>query len=123
MSWARDSIGAPGRQPYCSILTAQLHVKLIPLCVETRYAQGMSTASILPATSRARRRPRVRRLAAWPAACASDPEAALRLVIGFAVAHAGLWTFILVHLQAAQDVQIDGAEALGLGLEIALGYA
>src|SRR5216684_2150280 len=80
MSWARDSIRAPGRQPYCSILTAQLHVKLIPLCVETRYAQGMSTASILPARSRARRRPRVRRLAAWLAACASDPETALRLV-------------------------------------------
>src|SRR5258708_9688540 len=115
MSWARDSIGAPGRQPYCSILTAQLHVKLIPLCVETRYAQGMSTASILPATSRARRRPRVRRLAAWLAACASDPETALRLVIGFAVAHAVLLTFILINLKAAQGVPMDVAGAFAWG--------
>src|SRR5229473_5986798 len=122
MSWARDSIGAPGRQPYCSILTAQLHVKLIPLCVETRYAQGMSTASILPATSRARRRPSIRRLAAWLAACASDPEAGPRLVIGFVAAHAVLWTFILITLKAAQDVHMDVAEAFAWGQKFQLGY-
>jgi len=35
---------------------------------------------------------KVRRLAAWLAASASDPEAGLSLVIGFAAAHAVLWT-------------------------------
>src|SRR6266487_3690627 len=82
----------------------------------------MSTASLLPAASRARRRPSIRRLAAWLAASASDPKASLWLVIGFAVAHAVLWTFILINLKAAQDVHMDVAEAFAWGQKFQLGY-
>jgi 4-amino-4-deoxy-L-arabinose transferase-like glycosyltransferase len=82
----------------------------------------MSTASILPAASRARRRPILRRLATWLAACASDPRAGLWLVIGFAAAHAVLWTLILVNLKAAQDVHMDVAEAFAWGQKFQLGY-
>ena len=82
----------------------------------------MSTASILPATARARRRPSVRRLAAWLAASASDPKAAIWLVIGFAAAHAVLWTFILISLKAAQDVHMDVAEGFAWGQKFQLGY-
>ncbi len=89
---------------------------------KTRYAQGMTTASFLPASSRARRRPTVRRLAAWLAARASDPKTGLWLVIGFAAAHAVLWTFILINLKAAQDVHMDVAEAFAWGQKFQLGY-
>src|SRR6266700_390985 len=82
----------------------------------------MSTASLLPSASLARRRPSIRRLAAWLAASASDPKASLWLVIGFAVAHAVLWTFILVNLKAAQDVHMDVAEAFAWGQKFQLGY-
>jgi 4-amino-4-deoxy-L-arabinose transferase-like glycosyltransferase len=82
----------------------------------------MSTASLLPAASRARRRPSLRRLAAWLAACAGDPKASLWLVIGFAAAHAVLWTLILVNLKAAQDVHMDVAEAFAWGQKFQLGY-
>jgi len=86
------------------------------------YAQGMSTASFLPASSRARHILSVRRLAAWLAARASDPKAGLWLVIGFAAAHAVLWTFILINLKAAQDVHMDVAEAFAWGQKFQLGY-
>src|SRR5712675_1401026 len=82
----------------------------------------MSTASFLPATSRMRRRPSIRRLAAWLAACASDPKAAPRLVIGFAAAHAVLWTLILINLKAAQDVHMDVAEAFAWGQKFQFCY-
>jgi 4-amino-4-deoxy-L-arabinose transferase-like glycosyltransferase len=82
----------------------------------------MSTASFLPATSRVRRRPTFRRLAAWLAACASDPKASLWLVIGFAAVHAVLWTVILINLKAAQDVHMDVAEAFAWGQKFQLGY-
>src|ERR1700741_274714 len=82
----------------------------------------MSTASILPAALRARRRPSIQRLAAWLAACAGDPEAGPWLVIGFAAAHAVLWTFILINLKAAQDVHMDVAEAFAWGQKFQLGY-
>src|SRR4051812_207353 len=82
----------------------------------------MSSASFLPATSRARRRTRLRRLAAWIAASASDPKAGLWLVIGFAAAHAVLWTFILINLKAAQDVHMDVAEAYAWGQKFQFGY-
>src|SRR5258705_3704319 len=82
----------------------------------------MSTASFLAASSRARRRPSIRRLAAWLAACHSDPKASLWLVIGFGVAHAVLWTFILIHLKAAQDVHMDVEEAFAWGQKFQLGY-
>src|SRR6266849_7913947 len=82
----------------------------------------MSTASFLAASSRARRRPSIRRLAAWLAACASGPKAAPRLVIGFAAAHAVLWTFILINLKAAQDVHMHVAEAFAWGQKFQLGY-
>src|ERR1700688_3834987 len=107
MSWARDSIRIPLRQPYCAVLTAHLHVKLIPLPPKTRYAEAMSTASILPAASRARRKLSVRRLAAWLVACASDPVAGPRLVISFAVAHAAGRAVILLNLEAAHGRHID----------------
>jgi 4-amino-4-deoxy-L-arabinose transferase-like glycosyltransferase len=82
----------------------------------------MSTASILPAAARARRRPKLRRLAAWLAARARNPETSLWLVISFAICHAVLWTFILINLKAAQDVHMDVAEAFAWGQKFQLGY-
>jgi 4-amino-4-deoxy-L-arabinose transferase-like glycosyltransferase len=82
----------------------------------------MSTASISPPRSRARRRPSLRRLAAWLAASAGDPKAGPWLVIGFAIAHAVLWTLILINLKAAQDVHMDVAEAFAWGQKFQLGY-
>jgi 4-amino-4-deoxy-L-arabinose transferase-like glycosyltransferase len=82
----------------------------------------MTTASSLPAASRARHILSVRRLAAWLAARASDPKAGVWLVIGFAAAHAVLWTFILINLKAAQDVHMDVAEAFAWGQKFQLGY-
>src|SRR5882762_3377195 len=82
----------------------------------------MSTASFLLAASRARGRLSIRRMAAWLAACASDPKAAPWLVIGFAAAHAVLWTLILVNLKAAQDVHMDVAEAFAWGQNFQFGY-
>src|SRR5260221_3021232 len=82
----------------------------------------MSTASFLPAAARARRRPIIRRLKAWLTACASDPRASLWLVIGFAIAHAMLWTLILINLKAAQDVHMDVAEAFAWGQKFQFGY-
>src|SRR6201997_3027680 len=82
----------------------------------------MPTASILPATSRARRRPRIRRLAALLAASASSRRAGPWLVIGFAILHAMLWTMILIQLKAAQDIHMDVAEAFAWGQKFQLGY-
>src|SRR5882724_3372609 len=84
--------------------------------------RSMSTASILPAAARAKRRLSIRRLAAWLAANASDPWAALWLVSGFAVLHAVLWTVVLVELKTGQDVHMDVAEACGWGQKFLLGY-
>jgi 4-amino-4-deoxy-L-arabinose transferase-like glycosyltransferase len=81
----------------------------------------MTAASFLPAT-RARRRPNIRRLAAWIVASASDPKASLRLVIGFAAVHAALWTLVLANLKAAQDVHMDVAEAFAWGQKFQFGY-
>jgi 4-amino-4-deoxy-L-arabinose transferase-like glycosyltransferase len=55
-------------------------------------------------------------------ASASDRKASLWLVIGFAVAHAVLWTLILINLKAAQDVHMDVAEAFAWGQKFQLGY-
>ncbi|MDO8397250.1 MAG: glycosyltransferase family 39 protein [Bradyrhizobium sp.] len=82
----------------------------------------MSTASYLPVAARARRWSTVRRLPAWLVATASDPRAGLWLVIGFAAAHAVLWTLILVNLKAAQDVHMDVAEAFAWGQKFQFGY-
>jgi 4-amino-4-deoxy-L-arabinose transferase-like glycosyltransferase len=82
----------------------------------------MTTASFLPAKTRARRRPRLQRLAAWIVASASDPKASLWLVIGFAAAHVALWTLILANLKAAQDVHMDVAEAFAWGQKFQFGY-
>src|SRR5258708_13611949 len=82
----------------------------------------MSTASFLPAASRVRSRLSIGRMAAWLAACASEPKAVPRLVIGFAAAHAVLWTLILVKLKAAQDVHMDVAEAFAWGQKFQFGY-
>src|SRR5256884_8973954 len=82
----------------------------------------MSTASLLPATSRARRRPSIRGRAGWLGGSARDPKGSLWLVIGFAVGHAVLWTFILINLKAAQDIHMDVAEAFAWGQKFQLGY-
>jgi 4-amino-4-deoxy-L-arabinose transferase-like glycosyltransferase len=82
----------------------------------------MSTASILPAKSRARRRLNIRRLAAWFAASASGRKTGPWFVIGFAAVHAMLWTLILIQLKAAQDVHTDVAEAYAWGQKFLLGY-
>jgi 4-amino-4-deoxy-L-arabinose transferase-like glycosyltransferase len=82
----------------------------------------MSTASILPATARGKRVPSLRRLGAWLASRAGDPKASLWLVIGFAAAHAVLWTLILVNLKTGQDVHMDVAEAYAWGQKFLLGY-
>src|SRR2546427_5042729 len=87
---------------------------------KTRYAERMSTASFLPASSRARRRPSIRRLAAWLAASAGDPKASLWLVLGFFLAQSGLWAFILINLKAAQDGPMDVAGAFSSGQKIQL---
>ena len=55
-------------------------------------------------------------------ASASDRKTSLWLVIGFAVAHAVLWTFILINLKAAQDVHMDVAEAFAWGQKFQFGY-
>src|ERR1700675_1115896 len=82
----------------------------------------MSGAWLLPANLYARASSRVRRLAAWLAALASDPEAGPALVIGFAATHAVLWTLILINLKAAQDIHMDVAEAYAWGQKFLLGY-
>jgi len=86
----------------------------------------MSTASILPAAARSRRKLSIRRLAAWLAACAGGPKAhptaAPWLVGGFAVLHAALWTVILVNLKTGQDIHMDVAEAFGWGQKFLWGY-
>src|ERR1700758_392292 len=82
----------------------------------------MSIASISTATTRRRRRPSVRRLAAWLAARARNPETSRWLVIGFAAAHAALWTLVLANLKAAQDVHMDVAEAFAWGQKFQFGY-
>ncbi|MEA3134910.1 MAG: hypothetical protein QOG17_2756 [Gammaproteobacteria bacterium] len=82
----------------------------------------MSTASILPAAARAKRKMSIRRLAAWLAARASDPKSALWLVTGFAALHAVLWTVVLVDLKTGQDIHMDVAEAFGWGQKFLLGY-
>ena len=82
----------------------------------------MSTASFLPAGSRGKRKRSVRRLAAWLASRAGDPEAGLWLVTGFATVHAVLWTLILINLKTGQDVHMDVAEAFGWGQKFLLGY-
>src|SRR5216683_2298162 len=84
--------------------------------------RSMSTASILPAAARSRRKLSIRRLAARLAANAGDPRAALWLVAGFAALHAVLWTVVLVDLKAGQDVHMDVAEAFGWGQKFLLGY-
>jgi len=43
-------------------------------------------------------------------------------VIGFAAAHAVLWTVILINLKAAQDVHMDVAEAFAWGQKFQFGY-
>jgi 4-amino-4-deoxy-L-arabinose transferase-like glycosyltransferase len=82
----------------------------------------MSTASLLPATSRARRRLSFRWLAAWLVLRATNPETGLWLVVSFALVHGLLWTLILIDLKAAQDVHMDVAEAFAWGQKFQLGY-
>src|SRR5436189_1149535 len=101
---------------------AFLHAKLIPLARKNRYARTMSSTSLSPAAARLRPKLSLRRLAAWVYARAVDPEAGLWLVVGFAAAHAVLWTLILINLKAAQDVHMDVAEAFAWGQQFQFGY-
>jgi 4-amino-4-deoxy-L-arabinose transferase-like glycosyltransferase len=82
----------------------------------------MSTASLSPAAARPKPKLSLRRLAAWVYTRAVDPEAGLWLVVGFAAAHAVLWTLILINLKAAQDVHMDVAEAFAWGQQFQFGY-
>jgi 4-amino-4-deoxy-L-arabinose transferase-like glycosyltransferase len=82
----------------------------------------MSSASTLPVKRRARRRFRLRRLAAWLAASAAGRDASLRLVIAFALLHVVLLTLVLCNLKAAQDVHMDVAEAFAWGQKFQFGY-
>src|ERR1700753_2670854 len=82
----------------------------------------MSTTSILPSASRARRRPSLRRLAALLTATAASPRSGPWLVVGFAALHAMLWTLILIQLKAAQDIHFDVAEGFAWGQKFQLGY-
>jgi len=72
--------------------------------------------------ARLRHVPVTRRVAAWIAAVAHDPSTSLKFVIGFAVAHALLWTIILTALKGAQDIHMDVAEAYAWGQKFLLGY-
>lgn len=82
----------------------------------------MSPPSFLPAKLYARSSSTIRRQAAWLGTIASDRRSSVWLVIGFAAAHAVLWTAILVNLKAAQDVHMDVAEAFGWGQKFQFGY-
>src|SRR5579864_3502605 len=83
----------------------------------------MSTTSLSPAAaSRPRKTSIIRRLAAWLALRADDPETAYWLVVSFALVHGVLWTRILIDLKAAQDVHMDVAEAFAWGQKFQLGY-
>src|SRR5450631_179065 len=83
---------------------------------------SMSGAPLLPAKPHARASSKARRLVAWLVAAASDRKASPWLVIGFVLAHAVLWTFILINLKVAQDVHMDVAEAFAWGQKFQLGY-
>jgi len=83
------------------------------------------SSTMLPASLRTRpkrRRLRLRRLAAWLVAAATDRYEASALVLGFAALHALLWTAILTNLKAAQDIHMDVAEAFAWGQKFQLGY-
>ncbi|HEY3790366.1 MAG TPA: hypothetical protein VGM09_00940, partial [Bradyrhizobium sp.] len=82
----------------------------------------MSLAGFSPAALPKYASSKVRRLAAWFVASASDRGGSLRLVIWFAAAHALLWTVILTKLKAAQDIHFDVAEAFAWGQKFQLGY-
>jgi 4-amino-4-deoxy-L-arabinose transferase-like glycosyltransferase len=82
----------------------------------------MSSVFFVPARLRTRRRFNLRRWAAWLAACAGNDRTGPWLVIGFAVAHAALWTLVLCNLKAAQDVHMDVAEAFAWGQKFQFGY-
>src|SRR5215831_5063224 len=82
----------------------------------------MSTTSYLPATTRARRKLSIRRLAAWLMLRARYPETGFWLVVTFALVHGVIWTLILINLKAAQDVHMDVAEAFAWGQKFQLGY-
>src|SRR5579864_1992876 len=83
----------------------------------------MSTTSLSPAAaSRPRKTSIIRRLAAWLALRAEDPETGLWLVVTFAILHAVIWTLALIELKAAQDVHMDVAEAFAWGQKFQLGY-
>jgi 4-amino-4-deoxy-L-arabinose transferase-like glycosyltransferase len=88
----------------------------------SRKNPGLRTGLRSRQKARLRHVPVTRRVAAWIAAVAHDPSTSLRFVIGFAVAHALLWTIILTALKSAQDIHMDVAEAYAWGQKFLLGY-
>ena len=82
----------------------------------------MSTASFSTKAARARPRLSFHRPAAWLYLRAVDLDSGPWLVVGFALAHAVLWTLILINLKAAQDVHMDVAEAFAWGQKLQWGY-
>ena len=69
MSWARDSIAHPAAATIMRVFRRASSRQADSTCGRKRATHGaMSTASFLPAASRARRWPTVRRVAAWLAA-------------------------------------------------------
>jgi len=92
--------------------------------IERRTGKNPGPRTGLRSRDKARLRhvPVTRRVAAWIAAVAHDPSTSLRFVIGFAVAHALLWTVILTALKGAQDIHVDVAETYAWGQKFLLGY-
>jgi len=82
----------------------------------------MSLAGFSPAKPYVFVASKIRRIAAWLAASASDRAGGVTLVIWFAMAHSLLWTMILAKLKAAQDIHFDTAEAYAWGQKFQLGY-
>src|SRR6202012_1961364 len=82
----------------------------------------MSLAGISPAKPLVFVSSKIRRIAAWLAASASDRAGSLPLVIWFAIAHSVLWTVILAKLKAGQDIHFDTAEAYAWGQKAQRGY-
>lgn len=79
----------------------------------------------MPVTSqsaRPRRRPGLRRMAAWVAACATDAATSRALVMGFILLHVALWSRTLTLLKHGQDIHFDIAEAYAWGQQFLLGY-
>lgn len=103
-------------------LTAMTDVSSTKADRSTGEAPGARAGLNSRRNARARHVPVTRRLAAWGAALIQDETTCRKVVIGFAAAHALLWTVILTALKGAQDIHFDVAEAYAWGQQFLLGY-